>query len=222
MITSDRGFCCSLTTRGRDGRSPSLRPFGPSVVSKGVAHTAERNDVTGTELRRVLYDFIARRVADPDTADDLTQDVLLKAHRSGIETSEVEDVAAWLYRIARNTLIDHYRRRDRHPHPGELPAELVVLDLDDADAARRQLAGCLRPMVENLEPIYRDALSLTDLGDLSQAEAARRAGITSSAMKSRVQRARIQLREAVSACCAVHTDVTGRVHDYDPSPGCCN
>lgn len=195
----------------------------PASSARSMARIAERNDVTGAELRQVLHDFIVRRVADPDTADDLTQDVLLKAHGSGIDPSEVEDVAAWLYRIARNTLIDHYRHRDRHPHPGELPPEIVALDLDDVtDAARTQLAGCLRPMVETLEPIYRDAVSVTDLGDLSQAEAARRAGITSSAMKSRVQRARAQLREALSACCAVHTDSTGRVHDYDPNAGCCN
>ena len=161
------------------------------------------------------------RVSDRDVAEDLTQEVLLKAHRSGIEPGDVGDVAAWLYRIARNTLVDHYRHRDRHPRPGELPAEVVAVDIDsDADAARAQLARCLRPMVDGLEPIYRDALSVTDLGDLSQAEAARRAGITSSAMKSRVQRARGQLREAVSACCAVHTDSTGRVHDYDAGPDC--
>jgi RNA polymerase sigma-70 factor (ECF subfamily) len=188
-----------------------------------MTRIAERNDVTGAELRQGLHDFIARRVADADTADDLTQDVLLKVHRSGVDPTGVDDVAAWLYRIARNTLVDHYRHRDRHPHPDELPPEIIALDLDDeADAARRQLAGCLRPMVENLDPIYRDALNLTDLGDLSQAEAARRAGITSSTMKSRVQRARTQLREAVSACCAVHTDSTGQIHDYDPNPGCCN
>jgi RNA polymerase sigma-70 factor (ECF subfamily) len=184
--------------------------------------TAERPPAAGADLRRVLHDFIARRVADLDTAEDLTQDVLLKAHRSGLDSGGVEDVAAWLYRIARNTLVDHYRHRDRHPSPGELPPELVDLDLDgDADEARTQLAGCLRPMVDRLEPIYRDALTLTDLGELSQAEAARRMGVTGSTMKSRVQRARAQLRDAVRTCCALHTDATGRVHGYDPRPGCC-
>ena len=188
-----------------------------------TAQRAQRTEVAGAELRRVLHGFIARRVRDADTADDLTQDVLLKAHRSGVDPAEVGDVAAWLYRIARNTIVDHYRHRERHPRPDELPAESVASDLDDeTDSARRQLAVCLRPMVEGLDPIYRDALTLTDLGPLSQAEAARRAGISGSAMKSRVQRARAQLRQAVSACCAIHTDATGRVHDFDPSPGCCN
>ena len=116
--------------------------------------TAERTEVAGAELRRVLHEFIARRVSDADVAEDLTQDVLLKAHRGGVHPGDVEDVVAWLYRIARNTLVDHYRHRDRHPRPGELPAEIIDLDLDsDADTARTQLARCLRPMVEALEPI---------------------------------------------------------------------
>ena len=187
-----------------------------------MERTADSTQVAAAELRQVLRDFIARRVGDPDAAEDLTQEVMLKAHRSGVQAGEVGDVAAWLYRIARNTLVDHYRHRDRHPRPAELPAEVVALDTDsEADAARAELARCLRPMVEGLDPIYRDAITHTDLGDLSQADAARRAGITISAMKSRVQRARAQLREAVSACCAVHTDATGRVHDYEARPGCC-
>jgi RNA polymerase sigma-70 factor, ECF subfamily len=205
-----------------------LRPFAGSVVSKGVTPTAERPAVAGADLRRVVYDFVARRVADRHTADDLTQEILLKAHRADMAPGSVDDVAAWLYRIARNTLVDHYRQRDRHPRPGELPDELVDHQLVDpdldgtADEARAQLAGCLRAMVDGLDAIYRDALTLTDLGDLSQAEAARRAGLSVSTMKSRVQRARAQLRAAVTACCAVQTDVTGRVRDYEPPSDCCN
>lgn len=180
--------------------------------------TAAPPEAVGAELRQVLHDFIARRVGDPDTADDLTQEVLLKAHLSGIE---VDDVAAWLYRIARNTVIDHYRHRGRHPRPDDLPPEVAAPEPDDeVDAARALLTRCLEPMVADLEPVYREALTLTDLGELSQAEAARRAGVAGSTMKSRVQRARARLRAAVRACCTVHTDAGGRVHDVDQPTGC--
>jgi RNA polymerase sigma-70 factor, ECF subfamily len=182
---------------------------------------AQLTEDTGAGLRRLVRDFIARRVGDTETTEDLTQEVLLKAHRSGVDGNTIDDMAAWLYRIARNTVIDHYRRRSRHPDPDPLPPDPPVANEDERDQrAVRELASCLGPLVADLEPIYREALSLTDLGGLSQAEAARRVGISGSGMKSRVQRARAQLRTAVSNCCAVHTDRAGRISDYDPAPGC--
>jgi RNA polymerase sigma-70 factor (ECF subfamily) len=183
--------------------------------------TAQLTHDTGLELRRVVRNFIARRVGDSHTAEDLTQDVLLKAHRSGVDGNSVEDMAAWLYRIARNTLIDHYRTRDRHPAPDPLPAGRVLVDDDDRDErAVRELATCLRPLVADLDPIYREALTLTDLDGVSQVDAANRVGLSVSGMKSRVQRARAQLRAAVTNCCSVHTDSAGRISNYDAPPGC--
>jgi RNA polymerase sigma-70 factor, ECF subfamily len=180
-------------------------------------------EAVGAEVRRVLHDFIARRVGDVHTAEDLTQDVLLKAHRSGMKIDELDDVAAWLYRIARNTVIDHYRNRDRHPHQAAIDSR----HHDEADPAEdddrevRQLAECLRPLVTQLQPLYRDALTLTDLGGLTQTEAARQLHLTTSGMKSRVQRARAQLRTALLECCAVHTDAGGRISGYTSPSECC-
>jgi RNA polymerase sigma-70 factor (ECF subfamily) len=206
-----------------------MRPFEESNVCTGVTGVAEPTmtrtsgqlaEDSGAQLRGTLRAFIARRVPDPDTADDLAQEVLLKAYRSGATTEDVGDVAAWLYRIARNTVVDYYRSRDRQPGLGTLPENLVSDGADDDDHAVRQLARCLRPLVAELEPIYRDALTFTDLDGLTQTEAARRAGISVSGMKSRVQRARTQLKAAISACCAIHTDAAGRISDYDPPPEC--
>jgi RNA polymerase sigma-70 factor (ECF subfamily) len=187
-----------------------------------MSQAAQLTETTESRLRAVVRDFITRRVADLDTAEDLTQEVLFKAHRAGVEGGTIDDMAAWLYRIARNTVIDHYRARDRHPTPDPLPVDAAVVDSDTGEAqAVAELARCLRPLVAGLDPIYREALSLTDLGGVSQVEAAHRVGISVSGMKSRVQRARAQLRAAVNDCCAVHTDGAGRISDYDPNPGCC-
>src|SRR3954453_20908684 len=134
-----------------------------------------------TELRRVLRDFVGRRVDDQDTAEDLTQEVLLKVHQAG-DLDGIDDVAAWIYRIARNTLIDHYRRRTRQPPTVALPAELVAVEDPSDVAAVRELAQCLRPLIANLEPIYRDALTLVELDGLSQTSAAERSGISVSGM----------------------------------------
>lgn len=174
------------------------------------------------ELRRVLRDFIGRRVGDQDAAEDLTQEVLLKVHRAGGDPEGVDDVAAWIYRIARNTLIDHYRRTTRHPQPEALLVDVGAVEEVGDDAAVRELAQCLRPLIANLEPIYRDALTLVELDGLSQTSAAERAGISVSGMKSRVRRARVQLKTAVTNCCVIHTDPAGRINDYDAPSGCCS
>jgi RNA polymerase sigma-70 factor (ECF subfamily) len=184
------------------------------------AASTQLTDDAGAELRRTLRAFIARRVGDPHTADDLTQEVLLKAHRSGTAPEQVDNVAAWLYRIARNTLVDYYRTRDRRPGTEAMPGDLAPETPDGDEHAVRELAQCLRPLVAELDPLYRDALTATDLDGVTQTEAARRAGISVSGMKSRVQRARAQLRAALAECCTIHTDAGGRISDYDPPPGC--
>jgi RNA polymerase sigma-70 factor (ECF subfamily) len=185
---------------------------------------AERNadrGVIGADVRHVLRDFIARRVGDLHTAEDLTQEVLVKAYRSG---ADVDNVAAWLYRIARNTVVDHFRSQGRHPAPEALTDdELDAAEPGDDDPrAVRELAQCLRPLIDQLAPIYREALTLTDLDGLTQSEAARRISISTSGMKSRVQRGRAQLKTALLQCCVVRTDVGGRISGYTPRPDRCD
>ena len=185
---------------------------------------AERNagqDAIGADIRHVLRDFIARRVGDLHLAEDLTQEVLVKAYRSGVD---VDNVAAWLYRIARNTVVDHFRSQGRHPAPEALPDdELDTAEPGDDDGrAVRELAQCLRPLIEQLDPIYRDALTLTELDGLTQSEAARRTSISTSGMKSRVQRGRAQLKSALLECCVVRTDVGGRISGYTSRPSGCD
>jgi RNA polymerase sigma-70 factor (ECF subfamily) len=181
----------------------------------------DRSTIDG-EIRLVLRDFIALLVGDVHTAEDLTQEVLLKAYRSVTDIDHLDNVAAWLYRIARNTVVDHFRARDRHPDAAALRDDEVDVAEGPADGlAVDALAQCLRPLIDQLDPMYRQALTLTDLDGRSQAEAARQTEISISGMKSRVQRGRAQLRSALLECCAVHTDAGGRISSFTSSSGCC-
>ncbi len=135
----------------------------------------------------------------------------------------VDNPTAWLYRSARNAVIDHYRTRHRHDPLDELgdrwpepePAD------DRPNAAVRDLAGCLRPLAAQLPEIYREALDRVDLAGQSHHDAAIELGISTSGMKSRVQRARRQLRDLLTGCCAVHMDRMGAVSSYQPNAGTC-
>ena len=84
---------------------------------------------------------------------------------------------------------------------------------------RGELTACLEPLLARLSPAHREALQLTDLDGLTQAEAGARLGLSTSAMKSRVQRARDQLRDQFVDCCDIHLDRRGGVIDYQPRGG---
>ncbi|MDY7103714.1 MAG: sigma factor-like helix-turn-helix DNA-binding protein [Actinomycetota bacterium] len=77
------------------------------------------------------------------------------------------------------------------------------------------LAGCLRPLVEQLDPRYRDAIVRVDLEGRTHRAVAEELGVSVSGMKSRVQRGRRQLRALLTDCCAVHLDRTGAVTDVE-------
>ena len=92
---------------------------------------------------------------------------------------------------------------------------------DRPNDATRELARCLQPLVDQLPPIYRDALTRVDLHGETHHDAAAAAGISASGMKSRVQRARHQLRDLLTACCAVQVDRRGAIASYQPNAGTC-
>lgn len=163
-----------------------------------------------------LSGYVRRRV-DPGSADDVVGMVLLRLVRHEDALRAADNPAAWMLRVAANTVADHHRRR---------AAERRALDAFEADdgggtaseqsdsTTTEDFAACLIPFIRGLPPAYGEALMLTDIGGLSQAEAARRLGLSSSGMKSRVQRGRAKLRQALLRCCAIETDRWGTVLDY--------
>jgi RNA polymerase sigma-70 factor (ECF subfamily) len=89
------------------------------------------------------------------------------------------------------------------------------------NTTRSEIATCLRPFLNQLPSLHREALTLTELGGLSQADAARQLGVSKSGMKSRVQRGRAQLKELLVACCQIDLDRRARITGYEPrDPGC--
>lgn len=180
---------------------------------------------SGIEVRERLERFVARRVDDPDDAEDIVQDVFLRLqeHRGRIDRSG--RVVPWLFRVARNAIADHYRGRSRR-HEVESAAEddpafdtvdpREILQFGhDSGQAHRELAECIRPMLDGLPERYREALDLVDLGGRSQRTAADEVGLSRSGMKSRVQRGRRMLQDRLLECCRVALSAAGTVMDYE-------
>ena len=153
-----------------------------------------------------LRNFIRGRVRDHAAAEDLLQEVFLKIHRNLPTLRAHERVEAWVWRITRNVLVDYFRRR----RPGEtLPSESFITT--EREPELPDLSPCVRRFVAELPQTYREALLLTEWKGLTQEQMARRLGLSVSGAKSRVQRARGQLKELLLDCCRFELDRRGNV-----------
>jgi RNA polymerase sigma-70 factor, ECF subfamily len=204
---------------------PSMRPPDSSLVSMAERasgdvvsqpRTEQLNERWVEAVDRVRA-FVAARVGDRELAADITHDVLVRSVASGA-LDDVDNPTAWLYRSARNAVIDHYRTRRVH---GMLDDEDAWPDPDALEDgpndASRELARCLQPMLEELPAPAREALTRVDLEGQTHQQAAVELGLSVSGMKSRVQRARRQLRDVLQQCCTVRLDRTGAVAGYRPT-----
>ena len=171
--------------------------------------------VAWREHRARLVRFVRPRVEDDDAAEDIVQEVLLRAFARQDTLRDAERISAWLLGITRNAIVDHYRAR----RPREaLPEDLIAAE-PETDTLT-ELAGCVAPLVDALPEPYRAALALADLQGLTQRETAVRLGITLSGAKSRVQRGRVRLREMLLRCCRMEMDHRGVPMDFEPARPC--
>lgn len=171
------------------------------------------------ELRGSLLGWVRPRVGSDADAEDVVQDVLERLARRG--SDDLDDLRAFLWQATRNAVTDHYRRTAARTRA----AEALRVEPDDApaDDDRAFLAGCMEPFVWRLPEPYREALMLTDLGGLSQQQAALKLGLSPSGMRTRVQRGRALLKKDLLDCCTVAVDALGRATDAtpkDPECGC--
>ncbi len=187
------------------GMDPSGTP-GPESVE------AVWREFSG-ELRR----FIGRRVSRPQDADDILQLVALRMLQHSDEPRDRRALLGWLFAVTRNAITDYYRaavhRREvttddipERPR-ADFPAE------EDTQKALSSLAACVRPLLRLIPADQAAAVELVDLTGVSQVDAARAAGLSVSGMKSRVQRGRRALRDALTACCQLQLDVRGEIQE---------
>ncbi len=190
-------------------------PASTATSQQGVTRVLSSAWATTTAE---LVSFVRRRVESNRVAEDIVQDVLEKLQRT--DSVEILNPQAWLYRAARNATIDHYRTRRQVDQLSPDQVDERDLDSNEPNAATQELAQCLRPLITQLPDKYRDALTLVDLEGLTNAAAARSAGISVSGMKSRVQRGRVKLGQQLRSCCTVTLSGSGAIDDYTPNDAC--
>ncbi|MFZ2782280.1 MAG: RNA polymerase sigma factor SigZ [Rectinemataceae bacterium] len=171
--------------------------------------------------RERLFGFIRGKVSSPEEAEDILQEVFIKIHTGLCCLQEWPAMEKWIYRVARNLIIDHYRaRRGDEELDEDIESHYGSAELDDDPAAR--IAFSLKETVDELPEPYREALLLTEYEGLTQAEMAERAGISLPAAKSRILRARKELKALLLECCHFELDRLGGIINYEKRCASCD
>lgn len=156
--------------------------------------------------RQGFLDFVSHRVGDPELAEDILQEALLRAIQSADELRDDTRLIPWFYQILRNAITDNYRRRGierRHVQP--LHPAFDREDLSPEDEG--QLCECFRTLIPTLKPEYAELLERVELRRERPEAVADSLGITANNLKVRRYRARQALHgrlEEVCRTCADH------------------
>ncbi|HXD42128.1 MAG TPA: sigma-70 family RNA polymerase sigma factor [Ramlibacter sp.] len=166
-----------------------------------------------------LRGYLLHRLSDASAADDVLQDVFVKALRQGRGFCALDHPRAWLFQVARNALVDRARTAHVHePLPDELPES--TLSLTEPVAPVDALADCVSRVLTELPAEDAAILRACDLQGQTQAAFAKAAGLTLPAAKSRLQRARKRLRDRLVQACQVRFDERGSICCHVPrQPG---
>ncbi len=164
---------------------------------------------------RELRAFIYSRVKEAQLSEDLLQDVFIKALAEGSQFCELQNARAWLYRVARNRIIDYQRTAKLHD---DIPEQLED-NKQNEDAPVNNLAVCLPVALKKMQHDDADIIQRCDLEGMNQSEYAKHKGLTLTATKSRIQRARKRLKNELQSTCKIRFDEQGNVCCFGDEAG---
>jgi len=150
---------------------------------------------------RRIYNLAYRFTSRADAAEDLTQDVFIRIYRSLEQYDPKQgDLQNWLMRLARNLIIDDYRKRQRTPHDShaeDLADHTYHLRASSSsvqrEMERRELGAQVQAGIDKLSADLRTCVILRDIEELSYQEIVDLLRIPEGTVKSRINRGRIEL-----------------------------
>lgn len=160
-------------------------------------------------FRGSLRNFIASKTRDVDLAEDLVQETFVKIARYCHCGEGCTHPKSFLYKVATNVLADHFQATRRRTF--EQTARTA-----DEDNMNAEVIACLVPLIDSLPSLYKEAVKLADVEQVSQQEIAERMGISLSGAKSRIQRGRAKLKDMLLAMCDMECDSHGNILHCKP------
>ncbi|WP_213806027.1 RNA polymerase sigma factor [Granulicella sp. dw_53] len=173
-----------------------LLPASPEPMSEIVLNSL-------LDLRQQFLGFVQRRVNDRATAEDILQSAFLRILDSAGQLRENDSAVAWFYRILRNAIIDHYRRRASEGAALERWVQELETEVHPDPLLHDTACQCIAHALDMLTPAYASLLREVDLGEVTLSNYAHSQAITPGNAAVRAHRARAALRKQLLRCCGV-------------------
>jgi len=192
----DRNVMATLHAPLTDSASAAFADLpDEELLAEGLREgKVEAFEVLFKTYRSPVYNLVLRMVHDPQEAEDVTQEVFLKAFRQIPQQGEEFRLRPWLYRVTTFTCFDHLRRRRRRPQVGDVDPETIPASHDQYEQA--DLATQIELALQRLDERQRAALVLKDLHGLRHDEIAGVLGISGGAAATLLFRARRAFAQA--------------------------
>ncbi len=164
-----------------------------------------------------LLRFIQSKVSDRWDAEDILQDVFAKLLTNRDRLRDESKLESWLFRVARNSVIDYYRKQTYVPLDLQFdvsPAGQDAAPWEQDENRNGEVASWLQAVLPEVAPKYAEALVLHDIYGFKHREIAEHLNVSVSGSKTGVQRGRRQLKAALEQCCDFQLDSYGNIIDY--------
>lgn len=170
---------------------------------------------------RQVYYLALRMLNKPEDAEEAAQEAFLSAWRNLPSFKAESAFSTWLYRLTSNLCIDIIRKEKRRrevvpmvsldEEPDGSAIQVADMRFDpESEAMRRELQAALASGMDALSPDHRRILTLRELGGLSYGEIADALGLEEGTVKSRIARARLQLRKFLLSCGNIFSDQSSK------------
>lgn len=190
-----------------------------AIVEYGIRSTWGTEMVSDQEFNEIFDEYHPRilrylaRIAGPDDAEDLSQEVFDKISRGLSSFQEKSSLSTWIYRIATNAAIDKSRSaaykyarghdsfEDEKSHESSCATPVKAAPVTDQLVIRKEMSECVNEFIDKLPPDYRTVIVLGELEGFANKEIAQILDISLDNVKIRLHRARARLKKALQEGC---------------------
>jgi RNA polymerase sigma-70 factor (ECF subfamily) len=201
----------ALKLGGREPETEDLKSLSDEEIMVRCATGSEAAfQILVSRYRPRIINLVTRFVGDPDRAEDIAQEVFIRVYRNRERYRKSGKFSTWIFTIAANLAKNEIRRKVRHRRVVSMdeekePGTSLATTLADKSPGpgqtleRRELEGLILNAIESLPERYRLALVLRDLEGLAYEEVSRVLGIPGGTVRSRINRARLMVKERLES-----------------------